>query len=454
MQRRIDPLYPFEQGLLLEVITVDSAQRVQAYAPLEQGLDESLLFRAAAQHGLIPLLYQHLHSLPPNRLNPHLAARCKPLYQANALNNLRLAFHLLQFVDLLSAHGIPCLALKGPALAVQAYGDLSLRQFCDLDVLIHPSDLPHLYELLSLAGSRFTPEFRLSPRQLSRMLRSDKHLCFHYQGGVVEVHWRFSNNRLGSPLEPEEWWQSPATVAILDREVPTLSPQNAVWAACLHGAQHGWSQLKWLADLAHLCQANPRIDWSSLMDHARRTGFDRLLTTALLLAADPGGVSFPPHIQSRLIANRSVVLLAHQVRQQFFLPSPQDVFSSGQEYLRFRERFRDRLHYWLDWFFIPSRSDWLRFDLPASLIPLYFTMRPLRLVCIKGVQSLFPKSHVVPRSANAHNTCGTPRRSAPGRRAHAVLRTVQGVPGRCARNPACSLQGDVPTPKTPISRVP
>jgi hypothetical protein len=41
---------------------------------------------------------------------------------------------------------------KGPALAVQAYGDLSLRQYDDLDLLIHEADVPRAYQLLIANG--------------------------------------------------------------------------------------------------------------------------------------------------------------------------------------------------------------------------------------------------------------------------------------------------------------
>ena len=40
------------------------------------------------------------------------------------------------------------IALKGPAVALDAYGDTARRQFVDLDLLIHPADLPRAAELL------------------------------------------------------------------------------------------------------------------------------------------------------------------------------------------------------------------------------------------------------------------------------------------------------------------
>jgi hypothetical protein len=59
---------------------------------------------------------------------------------------------LLQTLELLRESGIQTVPFKGPALAVQAYGDLSLRQYDDLDLLIHEADVPRAYQLLIANG--------------------------------------------------------------------------------------------------------------------------------------------------------------------------------------------------------------------------------------------------------------------------------------------------------------
>ena len=58
-------------------------------------------------------------------------------FTANALSRVitRMA-ELQRVMEVLGATGVPVLALKGPALAVQAYGDVSLRSYGDVDVLV------------------------------------------------------------------------------------------------------------------------------------------------------------------------------------------------------------------------------------------------------------------------------------------------------------------------------
>src|SRR5208282_2899895 len=54
---------------------------------------------------------------------------------------LRLTAELFRLLDLLERHAIPALPFKGPVLASALYGDLAMRESCDLDVLVRSSDL-------------------------------------------------------------------------------------------------------------------------------------------------------------------------------------------------------------------------------------------------------------------------------------------------------------------------
>jgi len=53
------------------------------------------------------------------------------------LHNFFLTKELLELLTLFEAHCIPASPYKGPALAIMAYGNLALRQFSDLNILVH-----------------------------------------------------------------------------------------------------------------------------------------------------------------------------------------------------------------------------------------------------------------------------------------------------------------------------
>jgi hypothetical protein len=57
-------------------------------------------------------------------------------------------------VHLLESYEIPAIAYKGPTLAVSAYGNLSLRQFGDLDILVQDRAYERARQLLIKQGFR------------------------------------------------------------------------------------------------------------------------------------------------------------------------------------------------------------------------------------------------------------------------------------------------------------
>ena len=58
--------------------------------------------------------------------------------QANRLRDLELTGELARLLDRFRRDGIAAVPYKGPVLAAQAYGDVALREFVDLDILVHP----------------------------------------------------------------------------------------------------------------------------------------------------------------------------------------------------------------------------------------------------------------------------------------------------------------------------
>ena len=104
------------------------------------------------RHGLVSLLYYQLSTICPESVPGALLNRLKTRFQANLAHNLFLTAELLKLLSLFENHGIPAVPFKGPVLASSVYGNLSLREFSDLDILIHREDFNKAKDLLLLAG--------------------------------------------------------------------------------------------------------------------------------------------------------------------------------------------------------------------------------------------------------------------------------------------------------------
>ncbi len=84
-------------------------------------------------------------------------AQLQAQFQAHARHNLLQTHTLLMLLDVFSRHGIPAVPYKRPLLGATLYGNLTLRPFCDLDVIVRKCDVRIAKELLIAQGFRRNP---------------------------------------------------------------------------------------------------------------------------------------------------------------------------------------------------------------------------------------------------------------------------------------------------------
>jgi hypothetical protein len=67
---------------------------------------------------------------------------------------LRMTTELFRVLDQFASAGIVALVVKGPVLAVRAYGDPAMRSYCDLDLLVRQRDIsPRLGTRVNVAAA-------------------------------------------------------------------------------------------------------------------------------------------------------------------------------------------------------------------------------------------------------------------------------------------------------------
>ena len=104
-----------EDELLLSCarIRLDSgrASRIRELAQMDLSWD--YLLKSAGRHGLIPLLYRHLHATA-GVIPGSVLERLRKLVHANAARNLLLTSELLAILPLLQAEGILAIPFAAP----------------------------------------------------------------------------------------------------------------------------------------------------------------------------------------------------------------------------------------------------------------------------------------------------------------------------------------------------
>ena len=372
-----------EDELLIASVSLDQTKVDRIPAILENPLDWSLIIQSAIHQGILPIFCLRILSAAERGLPPKVLELINAKLQVHRQSIVRLTWKLVQCVEALTSNGIETIILKGPILALQAYGDLNMRQFSDLDILIHQTDFPKVYDLLVKSG--YTPVFKLDDRQKNYIRRTDNHFQFKRQGDMLEVHWEIGPLENIHPLTAELMWQEINTVQLFDKELWALSLENTILFLCLHGAKHGWKQLKWIVDLAYISRSCHEDDWIRLIEQARRYGLLRQVCLGLLLAEELVDAALPTMIQDNINEDRQAELLASKVKAGLFGDHSQpSLLESYLFYLQTRERWGDRLHYLIELLLLPKKPDWLMITLPENIYILYYLIRPIRLIYLAG----------------------------------------------------------------------
>ena len=185
---------------------------------------------------------------------------------------------------LLDAAGISNLVLKGAAVEMFAYGQLGRKDAWDIDLLVSPRDVESAREILEDTGYTLVQPENLSPAQFKTFVELARECEFsHRENGItVELHWGLAD---GPVLLPDMSVASPSQlVTVTDTlRLRTLAPEELFAYLCVHGAMHGWSRLKWLADLAALLAAESPDSVEHLYRRSRALGVGLCSAQALLL---------------------------------------------------------------------------------------------------------------------------------------------------------------------------
>jgi len=377
-------------------INSETAEQIQAL--LQKEIDWEYLIQLAYQHGVIPLLYSSLNTACPAAVPQTIFNQLQNRFYENTKRNLFLARELLNLLDLFAAHDIPVIPYKGPALAVMAYGDLALRQFGDLDIVVHERDVIKARELLISQGYQLPVQFTMAqekPYLQSEQFRESAQCDGSYNiirndGKVmIELHWKLTQKAFPFPIALEKLWKKLKPLSLAGTTVLNFPPEDMLLILCMHGTKDAWKQLKWICDIAELIRTHQQMDWEQVLQQADTLGSRRMLLLGLLLANVILDAALPREILQKMQADPVLQGLAARLREQLFYDT--DEFETENKYLlhlRARERLQDRAHVLFHVLMTPSGEDWEFLPLPTYLYSLYYPLRPIRLMGRYGLSSL------------------------------------------------------------------
>jgi len=339
----------------------------------------------AEHHGVLPLaaynLTQHACSLPAEARQS-----LQSLYDNNLQRNLWFAAELARILNHFAEREVRAIPFKGPVLALAAYGELGLRNFSDLDVLISPAQFEQAKQALAEIGYRPSDELSSAIERL--YLQTGYERSFDGAAGknLVELQWNllphfYAVDFRSSDLRVGDLFARARRVCLGAAEVPCLSSEDSLLALCLHAAKHLWMRLIWIADIAETLRSS-EIDFSAVTQRARTLGIARIVGISFRLAQRLLGAELSSAARELIARDPEELRLSNEFAERLARSSTYD-FESTEYFLKIpalRERPADRWRYFWRLVWTPGSGEIAAVKLPETLFPLYRAVRFGRLL--------------------------------------------------------------------------
>ncbi len=334
----------------------------------------------AQDHGVLPMLYSSLSAntgIVPAKAMEY--ARKK--FERNAFHCLANAAELLEVLEVFGNAGIEAMPFKGVVLGATAYGDMTARGAGDLDLMIHYRDLRRATTILKERG------YELKSKVLEDGSPAlEDYFEFHFErpsdGMVLELRWRLEliQSRYRHDAGMDWAWPRRRTAKLAGAEVPNFDPVTSLLVLCMHGSKHVWSRLVWICDVAKLLESEPGLDWEFAEKEAKQAGLWRSVALGVLLARRIAGANVPSDVLQRFEGSRAIRNVA-QFLDENMLEEPGKMPEGWIPYNIRILGFRDRARAVLSPAFLrPNARDRSFVKLPKLLEPLYFLIRPVRIL--------------------------------------------------------------------------
>jgi hypothetical protein len=361
----------------VEPAVVDTIRELCAGA-----LDWEFVVNESAVNSILPLLARNISAVAADIAPAQHVDRLTKGARANALRCLSLTAELIKIIDLLRASGVQAMPYKGPVLAVDAYGDVTLREFEDLDIIVRQRDMAQADEVVKKIGYRPNHPWIFGSGANSAVVPGEYDYRDEQRGMLVEFHSEFTLRHFPARPDLGEMSKRLVSVTISGHEIATFCPEDMLSLLCVHGSKDFWERISWIADIAEFVRSHPRLNWDVVLSQAEGLQAGRMVNLGLALATGMLGALLPTEIAARVGRDSVAGDIASEIAQRHLMREPPER-GAGE---RFQYRRRMVAGGFAGWRYSmrlttqPADEDSAAMRLPRSLAPLYVLLRPFRLL--------------------------------------------------------------------------
>lgn len=383
----VDFLMPKELRLILAIINNNEESKVCLRKELINDIDWDLFLELGRHHRLYPLVYSKLNNLDKKLLPQNVLQSLQHEYKYNTFKMIQLSGEMDFVSRLFSENQIRLLFLKGPVIANDIYGDISLRTSKDLDILLPRDDLKKADELLLNFG------YEREEIPFGKLKWMNHHISyFHPQKKIeLEIHWRTQPPFTKEPSF-DELWERKRISDFTSFPIYFLGKEDLFLYLVEHGSRHGWFRLRWLADIDQIIRLGNYNEYNNLLFENYKNNYS--IGQALILVSEFFNTPINKEMQILTLGNRSKRLaklaMTFILKVSQFGNSKKELFEleMGLSEANIQSSILFNYHLFLlksnkqKIIFVlkllyPSSTDVKTLDLPRYLYLLYFPMRPI-----------------------------------------------------------------------------
>jgi hypothetical protein len=270
----------------------------------------------ASQEGISGVIYHNINKYCLREFIPQDVCRIfENHFYANLRRNMTITSELKSVLVLFKEAGIPCIVLKGIALAEHIYPSIAMRGMSDVDIMVKKGDLHTIDTILSCRGyvcrdgsvlnAINNPEGYLASLEYQRENESPLNL---------HIHWHIINSSVPATMfvkqvDNERIWGKALHAKVADADVRILCPEHLVIYLCEHALRigHSFDRLILICDIFYAIKAyEKQIDWDIIAEESRRFNLDRFVFFSLSVVKFYSSLNIPAEYLRKQFSNRRI----------------------------------------------------------------------------------------------------------------------------------------------------
>jgi len=260
------------------------------------------LARRVIERQAAPLVLHRLrtceltHLLPPSVISLWEKAAWKTLSR-----KLLLSDEFVRVARAFTGAGIQFIPMKGICLSEELYPSPGMRQFSDIDILVHEADSDAAVAELHQMGYKEAGIAAELPPDVHALSDASHRPPLVRKGIMVEIHTRVHRRREDWQVDHDDLWRTAVETRLYGQPVKVFSRTYQLLTVAIHHDKHfreGKFQMTGYYDMVHMLrQWSSEIEWEELLRLCDEARCAPAVLTHLALIAHYAGVEVPEQVQ-------------------------------------------------------------------------------------------------------------------------------------------------------------